>query len=347
MYLRNGRMIGRGERPYIVAELNSSHNGDIDTAKKMVEAAKTCGCDAVKFQSWSANSLYCSDYYERNPIAKRMVSRFSLDRAALKELMEYCRGIDIDFSSTPYSRDEVDFLSDELQVPFIKVASMDINNLPYIRYIADKKVPIVLSTGMASLDEVALAVNAIEETGLEEICILHCVSLYPAANKTINLRNISTMEKLFKSHAIGYSDHTIGCAAATASVALGAALIEKHFTLDSKKVGWDNQMATEPKEMEELVKCCMDAYTALGSSERIISDEEMAQQKKMRRSLVARCDLSKGSVLREEHLDAKRPGDGISVDRYKEVVGCILNRDVKKDRMIMPEYLLSKDVQVI
>ena len=339
MKLRNGRMIGRGCRPYIVAEMNSSHNGKVETAKEMIRSAKTCGCDAVKFQSWTAASLYCADFYEENPIAKRMVERFSLGEDALLELAAYSREIDIDFSSTPYSEKEVDFLIDECQAPFVKIASMDINNLPYLRYIAAKGVPAVLSTGMAEYEEIERAVQAMEEAGAKDLCILHCVSLYPVELDSVNLNNLRMLTEMFFQHAVGYSDHTIGMTAAGAAIAMGAGLIEKHFTLNNKKNGWDNQMATEPGEMEKLVRHCHEIYAALGNRERAVNEDEKRQREKMRRSLIAARDLPEGTVLAANDLMAKRPGTGISVADFDKVLGKRLNRFLAKDRMIKEEFL--------
>lgn len=342
MILSNGRNIVNGGEPYIVAELNSSHNGKADVAREMIDAAKDCGCDAVKFQSWSAESLYCRNYYDQNPISKRMVSGFSLKPAELLELSKYCNEVGIDFSSTPYSNEEVDFLTDQCKAPFVKVASMDINNLPYLQYIAKKNVPIVLSTGMAALEEIEAAVTEIENAGNNNICILHCVSLYPVETQFVNLNNMVMLKERFPQYAIGYSDHTIGSETAYASVGLGAALIEKHFTLDNKKIGWDNQMATEPAAMKELVAGCRKVYLALGSYERKLTPDELEQRKKMRRSIVAAVDMSKGHQIGEGDLTAKRPGDGIPVNAYKNIVGQILTQDIKKDQLILNEYLCER-----
>ena len=185
--LRNGRILGDKQEPYIVAELNSSHNGKIENAKAMISAAKDCGCDCVKMQSWSAESLYADEYYENNPISKRIVSKFSFDEEKMRELVQYSKEIGIDFSSTPYSEREVDFLVDETEAPFIKIASMEINNLPFLKYIASKGLPIVLSTGMSTIEEIEAAVSAIETTGNKKLCILHCVSLYPADVEAIKV----------------------------------------------------------------------------------------------------------------------------------------------------------------
>ncbi len=339
MRLQTGRKIENGSKPYIVAEMNSSHNGKLEIAKEMIKVAKDCGCDAVKFQSWSADSLYCLDYYEENPIARRMVDRFSLPEESLREVSSYCQEIGIDFSSTPYSCAEVDFLVEECHAPFVKVASMDINNIPYLRYIALKKVPIVLSTGMADIEEIEKAVSVICDTGMEDICILHCVSLYPVDLDNVNLNNLNMLRDRFPFCSVGYSDHTIGMEAAGAAVAMGAALIEKHFTLNNKKTGWDNQMATEPEAMKELVNHCQNVYRAMGLYERVVNPFELQQREKMRRSLVAARDLSAGTQLTEGDLISKRPGTGISVSEYDKMIGTYIVNDIKKDRLLRPEYV--------
>lgn len=326
-------------RPYIVAELNSSHRGKIDLAKKMVDAAKACGCDAVKFQSWTDASLYSKTYYAKNPIAKRMVKGFSLSPEALVELSMYCRHIGIDFASTPYSKSEVDLLIDPCHVPYIKIASMDINNIPFLEYIAERMVPIVLSTGMATPEEIKEAVRAIEARGNHQICILHCVSLYPVAHEDVHLNNILMLKKEFPACSIGYSDHTIGTEAACAATALGAVMIEKHFTLDNSMIGWDNQMATEPDLMERLVRECRNVAKALGSYERTVTKEELRQRMKMRRSIIAAKRLPAGHVLSMGDLDAKRPGDGIPPNEFMHVIGKKVKRDIEADEMLLPDDL--------
>lgn len=335
---RNGRYIGEGYQPYIVAELNSSHNGKVETAMKMIDSAVECGCDCVKFQSWSADSLYSDEYYKENPISKRIVTKFSLGEVQMKELAEYCINKGIDFSSTPYSKPEVDFLATQTEAPFIKIASMEINNLPFLKYIAETGLPMVLSTGMASLEEIETAVAVIESTGNRNLCILHCVSVYPAAAEIINLNNIKLLQKTFPDYPIGYSDHTVGSAVAAASVAMGAALIEKHFTLDNKKMGMDNNMATEPAEMSQLVDSCHCVFNALGSEQRILLPEEEEQKGKMRRSLVAARNIIVGQVMGAEDIEAKRPGDGLSPTEAENIIGKTTNIDIQKGYKLKWEY---------
>lgn len=339
---RGGKEIGDGCKPYIVAELNSSHNGKVETAKQMINAAKECGCDCVKLQSWSADSLYCDEYYAKNPISKRIVTKFSLNPDQLFELSIYCEEIGIGFSSTPYSHEEVDFLANKTKAPFIKIASMEINNLPYLKYIGEKGVPIVLSTGMSTIEEIRRAVRTIEDTGNRQICILHCVSVYPAEAKIINLNNIVMLQAEFPDYVVGYSDHTKGYEVAAASIALGAALIEKHFTLDNKKMGMDNNMATEPDEMRSLVIACHNVFAAMGTTQRVLLAGEEEQRLKMRRSLVVTRDICSGTVLQAADIEAKRPGDGIPPDQIKDVIGRVVNADIPKGFLIKQEYLQIK-----
>lgn len=335
--LNNGRCIGSGLRPYIIAEMNSSHNGNLETAMKMVDAAKECGCDCVKFQSWSAESLYSKQYYKQNPISERIVKKFSLDEAQLKKLVEYCEEKQIDFSSTPYSNAEVDFLVDIAKVPFVKIASMEINNTAFLRYIAEKNVPMILSTGMSSEKEIERAVRVIEETGNQQLCILHCVSVYPASSDIINLNNIKMLQNKFPEYPIGYSDHTIGFEVAAASVALGAAIIEKHFTLDRSKMGMDNNMATEPEVMKLLVEACGNVFNAMGSEKRIVYDYEVEMQLKMRRSLVAKTDIEPGTIITADLVEAKRPGDGLPPDTLDEYIGKEIKVFVEKGYQLKKE----------
>ncbi len=321
---------------YVIAEVNSSHNGDVEIAKKMIDAAKEANCDCVKFQSWSTDTLYSKTYYDKNPIAKRFVDKLSLTPEELKEMSDYCKTKSIGFSSTPYSKEEVDFLV-ELQVPFIKISSMEINNLNYLKYIGSKNVPVVLSTGMADEKEIKRSVETLRSTGNKNIALLHCVSIYPAEISTINLNNICGLRKRYPDCVIGFSDHTLGDAAAVAATALGAAIIEKHITLDSKKIGMDNQMAMEPDELKNLVQKCRVVNLALGSEERTVLPAEYEQRKKMRRSIVASHDLHKGHIITSEDLDVKRPGDGIPPDMAETIIGRRIIEDVQKDTLIRYE----------
>jgi len=330
----DGARIGDLQKPYIVAELNTSHFGNIDIAIKMIDAAKAIGCDCVKFQSWSADSLYTQQYYQNNPIAKRMFEKFSFSNADLKKLSQYCQKSGISFASTPYSKFEVDFLITECKVPFIKVASMDLNNYAYLDYIAKKDIPIILSTGMGDIDEIRKAVDTILSTGNEKLCILHCTSIYPANPDILQLNNILGLKEMFPTQPIGYSDHSIGTEIGCAAVALGACLLEKHFTLDSQRIGMDNQMAAEPEQMKLYIEQCQTVFRALGSRDRVLYPEERDQRCKMRRSLIFTNDLPAGATLTVEDLDAKRPGEGIPPEKYAYFIGKKLKNAVKRDTLI-------------
>lgn len=323
-------------KPYFIAEVNSSHNGSVECAKEMIIAAKKTGCNCVKFQSWTPDTLYSKSYYDANPIAKRMVAKFSMSEDELREIAKFCSDNGIGFSSTPYSKKEVDFLA-SLNPPFIKIASMDINNYPYLKYIAEKGLPMILSTGMADNDEIKKAVYTIEATGNRNLCLLHCVSIYPASANMINLNNIIELRELFPEYPIGYSDHSLGVEVPSAAIALGACLIEKHFTLDSSKMGWDNGMAMEPDSFAQLVDCCNNVHNALGSNHRIVSEIELKQRANMRRSIVAANDIKAGQVITVDDLDAKRPGTGIAPEMMSSILGRVALRDIPKDTLIFAE----------
>ncbi len=337
--LRNGRLVGDYLKPYVVAELNTSHFGDLDLARLMIDEAKAAGCDCVKFQSWSAETLYSESYYKKNAIAKRIVKKFALENAQLKELAIYAASQGIDFASTPYSIAEAEFLVTECNAPFVKIASMELNNLPYLTKLGKLGSPLVLSTGMGSLEEIIEAVRAIEASGNRQIIILHCTSVYPAAPENIRLQNISGLRSEFPAYPIGYSDHSQGIEIPAASVALGACLIEKHFTLDSSRIGMDNQMATEPAEMQAMVRACHRVHEAMGGAGRVLGDEERDQILKMRRSIVTTRSLKAGHVLTETDLDAKRPGTGIAPMHLATVLGRKLNQDVDAETLLSWQVL--------
>ena len=332
--LNSTRKIGDFLQPYIVAELNTSHFGDVEKAKEMIRAAKEAGCDCVKFQSWSEDSLYSETYYSENPMARRFIKRFSFSAEELLILSEYCRNLEIDFASTPYSKEEVDFLVNKCQVPFLKVASMDLVNLDLLSYMASTQYPIVLSTGMGSIEEIEKAVETITKNGNTKICILHCVSLYPTQTKEMNLQNILGLRSSFTNFPIGFSDHSEGASLAIAATALGAALIEKHFTLDKTKIGMDNQMAMESDQLTQMIQGCKDVYESLGQKERAVSAAEVAQRKIMRRSLVSTREISVGEILQRQDITFKRPGNGIKISDLDSVIGKKVILSIPKDSII-------------
>lgn len=336
--LGDGTIVGDYNPPYVIAEVNSSHGGSMDVAMQMVDAAVDAGCNCVKFQSWSAESLYSDSYYRENPIAKRFVKKFSMGEEKLRELAGYCKEKGIGFSSTPYSKAEVDFLA-ETGVPFIKIASMELNNPDFLKYIAEKKIPVILSTGMGEMEEINRAVQVIREAGNCNLILLHCVSIYPAKEETICLNNILGLRERFSDCPIGFSDHTIGDEVAIGAVALGAAVIEKHLTLDKSKIGMDNQMAMEPLQLKGLVRKCHLVQKSLGTKDRILIPEEYEQRKNMRRSIVSAHFIAKGTVLCKEDFVFKRPGTGLSPQKVEELIGRKALVDIDADLLIKEEYL--------
>ena len=268
---------------------------------------------------------------------KEMVDKYYLRKEQHVQLNKYCEKHDISFCSTPFSNKEVDLLS-EIGVNFYKVASMDINNVGLLSYIAKKQKPILLSTGMATITEVAAAVDIIEKAGNEKIIILHCISIYPPDYIDIHLNNIKMFQKTFK-YPVGFSDHTIGTAIPLASVALGACVIEKHFTLDKDLAGWDHQISADPTELKHIVRESKNVQRALGNLYRTVSDAEKSKILKFRRSVVVNKALTKGSIIQTNDLEVKRPGTGIPADKIYDLVGRELLIDIKEDQLLQPEML--------
>lgn len=331
-------------KPYIIAEIGANHNGDIVLAKEMILTAKECGADCVKFQSWSKDSIfsrsvYRDNYFLRDDYRNRtdytleeIVDKYSIGKKEHIALKEYCDEIGIDFASTGFCKAEIDFLVDELQVPFIKVASMDVNNIPFLKYIASKNVPVIISTGLCGLSDVVDAIKCLENNGCKQIVILHCVSIYPPKDEQVNLNNIEMYKKLFD-YPIGYSDHTLGTIAPIMSLTMGVCMLEKHFTLDKNMVGWDHKISANPAELKEIAEAAAVGYKMLGSYNKVVSEDE-ERRNAFQRSIVAARDLKAGEVLCESDIDYKRPGTGISPKYYEFVIGRQLKKDVQYDELI-------------
>ncbi len=329
--------------PYIVAEIGANHNGDMNLAKKMIDSAKQCGCDAVKFQSWTPDSLVAKEEYDRNQqyndspkkhfgSLKEMVEKYYLRPEQHQELKHYCDEIGIEFFSTPFSDAEVDFL-ERLEVPFYKIASMDVNNLLLLKHIARKNKPILMSTGMATLAEIENALKTIEAEGNHQIILLHCIAIYPPAYEDINLNNITMLQQTFGC-PVGFSDHSIGISIPLASVALGSCVIEKHFTLDKNLSGWDHAVSANPDEMQIIVEESRNIVKARGKYRRVVSQAEEGKKNIFRRSIVVKKDLKQGHILTIGDLDFKRPGTGIRPDEVRYVISRKLKRDFKNDELI-------------
>jgi len=340
--------VGNFHTPYVIAEIGANHNGDINLAKQMIDSAIECGADAVKFQSWDSSSLIAKEEYNRNQkyddspkkhfgSLQQMVEKYYLREEQHFELEEYCRKREIDFCSTPFSTKEVDIL-EKCHVPFFKVASMDINNFELLTYLSNFNKPIILSTGMASLGEIDRAVDLLYKNNHSQIALLHCISIYPPEYNDINLNNISMLMKAFDL-PIGFSDHTIGFSIPLASVALGACIIEKHFTTDKNLEGWDHEISADPLEMKIICEESAKIAQSLGSYKRVVSDAEKDKRLKFRRSIVVTEDLKEGHVLSQGDLTSKRPGTGISPDLMDHLIGRTLVKSLEEDTLLKWEHM--------
>lgn len=343
-------LITKGSMPYIIAEIGSNHNGDMDLARKMIDSAVKCGCNAVKFQSWTPKSLIAEEEYNRNITyndnprkhwgsLREMVERYYLREEQHRELKEYCDTVGIDFCSTPFSPEETDLL-ESLNVPFYKIASMDVNNHRLLKHVATKNKPVILSTGMATLGEIERAIETITSAGNEKIVLLHCISIYPPEYHDIHLNNIIMLKQTF-GFPVGFSDHTIGYSIPLAAVAMGACLIEKHFTTDKALDGWDHEISADPAEMQIIVKESKNIKTAMGSPIRTVSKAEQEKKKKFRRSIVAARPMKKGHMVSDDDLEFKRPGTGIAPDQADLLMGKILLRDIQEDELISWKDLIQ------
>ena len=334
-------------KPYIIAEIGANHNGDMELAKKMIDEAKRCGADCVKFQSWSKDTVFSEKVYQDNYFLaddyrnrtdytlKEIVDAYSIDKSDHYLLKEYCDKIGIEFNSTPFSKAEVDLLVDELEVPFIKIASMDLNNIPFLSYVAGKGKPVVISTGLCGLADVSDAVDCLRKNGCEKIILLHCVSIYPPADDMVNLNNIDMLRNTFGCK-VGYSDHTIGTVAPLLSMAKGVCIIEKHFTLDKNMVGWDHKVSVNPEELAVICDAAKCAYKMLGSYQKVVNEDE-ERRNAFKRSIVAAREIKCGEVITVNDIDFKRPGTGIEPKYYSFIVGRKAVRDIPKD------HILSRD----
>jgi len=313
-----GHMVGKNQPCFIIAEAGVNHNGDLNLAHQLIDAALQAGADAIKFQTFKAENLavhnapkaaYQMETTRASESQYEMLSRLELDAEAHRKLGAHCRDKHILFLSTPFDEASADLL-ETLDVPAYKTPSGEITNLPYLSHIARKGKPMIVSTGMAFLGEVETAVMTIRSTGNAAIALLQCVSNYPANPADINLRAMQTMEQAFNV-PVGYSDHTLGIAVSLASVALGACIVEKHFTLDRNMPGPDHQASAEPAELASLVSGIRTVEASLGDGTKQPSASESDTAAAVRKSLIAACDIPAGIKLTEMMIAVKRPGTGL------------------------------------
>ena len=310
-------------KPYIIAEIGNNHNGSLKLAKKIILQAKASGAHCVKFQTFTTDSLFSKKSFYNNKKLRKDSNKFTLNLDDFKILKNYSKKNKIDFTATPFSFSEVDFLISKLSLKFIKIASMDINNYPLIEYIAKKKVFVILSTGFGSKIEIEKAISILRINKIK-FAILHCVSEYPPKNEKLNLKRIPTLKKKFNI-PVGFSDHTIGVNSSIIALTLGANIIEKHFTLNKRMKGWDHAISADPKELKIITDFAFNIKKILGI-EKIFRVESKKNTKLFRRSIVSSKKLYKGDKIIFTDLNFKRPGDGLEPIKWKTLVGKYLKK---------------------
>jgi len=339
------KSIGEKNPCFIIAEAGVNHNGKLSLAKKLIEAAKEAGVDAIKFQTFKAENLVTentemADYQKENINKKEsqleMLKKLELDYKDFISLKKYCDKKGIVFLSTPHTEDTIDFL--EPLVPAYKIGSGDLTNLPFLEKIAKKKKPIILSTGMATLGEVREAVKIIKRAGNNKIILLHCTTNYPCPLEEVNLRAMITLKKEFNL-PIGFSDHTLGITVPITAVSLGANVLEKHFTLDKNLPGPDHKASLEPDELKEMVEAIRNIEKALGSDIKKLAKSEEKIKKVARKSIIAKVDIQKGTKIASDMLIIKRPGTGIEPKYLDKILGRVAKKNIKKDELIIWEKI--------
>ena len=319
----------KANKTYIIAEAGSNHNGKIDTALDLVKIAADCKADCIKFQSVTFDSL-TNDYKNLN--LKKAVDLISLNKEWYFRIKEECDKNKIDFTSTPiYNQAVNDLISSG--VPFIKIASMDLTNIPFLRFISKKQIPVVISRGMSHLHEIEIAIDALNYYYQNNITLLHCIANYPTQPKNLNLNQIKSLINTFDI-PIGFSDHTESTSLPAVAVTLGAKMIEKHFTYNRNVQGFDHFYSLEPKELKEMIRNIRDAEAAMGSSKIKISDSEKIDKKLYQRSIIVNKDLDKNHIIKQKDLTTKRPGNGISPIYWDQIIGMKSNKKLKKNNLL-------------
>tara|TARA_Y100000589_G_scaffold175238_1_gene166329 strand:+ start:8721 stop:9761 length:1041 start_codon:yes stop_codon:yes gene_type:complete len=336
MFEINGKKIGKGYAPYIIAELSANHGGDIERAKSSIEAAKESGASAVKIQTYTPDTMTLNSFKEDFLIKEGLWKGYNLYQLYKEahtpyewheELFKFAKSIDITIFSSPFDESAVDLL-EELKTPAYKIASFEITDLPLIRYAASKQKPMLISTGMANKDEIRDAINCCKKQGNKKILIFHCISKYPANILDYQLGDINFLKKEFNVE-IGLSDHTTSNLASSLSTALGACAIEKHFKLDEKDCGPDSSFSITPDQLKSLVNECNLSFEASKTNFLKRTDSEK-ENKKFRRSIYFVKNLSKGHILEKNDIKRIRPGYGLDPKYFDEIIGLKLTGDIEK-----------------
>ena len=328
-------------RTLIIAEAGVNHNGSLELAKKLVDTAKSSGADVIKFQTFISKNVISknapkADYQKKNHNIEEnqleMVRKLELSFEDFSKLNDYCKVKEIEFMSTAFDFDSIDFL-DSLEMGTWKIPSGEITNLPYLIKVAKLNKPVILSTGMSTMEDIRSAVEIIKENGVSDLTILHCTTEYPTPFEDVNLKAMNTIREEFNVN-IGYSDHTKGIEVPIAAVALGATVIEKHFTLDRNMEGPDHKASLEPNELKAMVDSIRHIELALGNGMKQPAESEKKNMAVARKSIIASKDIEAGEIFTEENLTVKRPGDGISPMRWFDIIGKSAPRDFEEDELI-------------
>ncbi|HDK7155685.1 TPA: N-acetylneuraminate synthase [Clostridium botulinum] len=326
---------------YIIAEAGVNHNGDLELAKLMIDEAKRAGANCIKFQTFVSKNIvsknaskagYQKQHTKPSESQLDMLKKLELSFDDFKELKKYCDLKGIEFLSTAFDLDSINFLNG-LGMRIWKIPSGEVTNLPYLIEIAKIHKPIILSTGMSTLEEVEEAVNILRTNGCQDIILLHCTTEYPAPYTEVNLKAMNTLKEKFNV-MVGYSDHTKGTEVAIAAVAMGATVIEKHFTLDRNMEGPDHKSSLEPKELKIMINAIRNIEKAMGNGEKIPSPSERKNINIARKSIVAKCNIKKGEIFSGDNIITKRPGNGISPMRWFDVIGKTAIKDFQEDELI-------------
>lgn len=329
------------EKVFIIAEAGVNHNGDMTLAKQLIDGAVAAGVDAVKFQTFKAEKLvtksaakanYQKETTDQEETQYEMLKKLELSEAMHVELIKYCEERKIQFISAPFDMESIELLQ-RLGMETFKIPSGEITNLPYLRAIGKLKKKVILSTGMSEIEEIKQAIYALKAEGTEDITVLHCNTQYPTPMEDVNLKAMQTIQKELNIK-VGYSDHTLGIEVPIAAVAMGACVIEKHFTLDKNMPGPDHKASLDCEELAQMVRSIRNIEKALGRSEKKLTPSESKNINIARKSIVAAADIKKGERYTEENLTTKRPGSGISPMKWDEVIGQLANKDYKKDELI-------------
>lgn len=325
----------------IIAEAGVNHNGSMELARQMVRKAKEAGVDYIKFQTFIPEKLVSkyagkADYQKKNTGSSEsqlsMLEKLALTQQNFVELKKYCEETGIGFLSTPFDLESIDFLN-RLDMDFWKLPSGEVTNLPYLEAIAHTGKKVIMSTGMCQMQEIRDAIAVLEQNGAGEITVLQCNTEYPTPFSDVNLLAMQQMREVLKK-PIGYSDHTVGIEVPIAAVALGAVVIEKHFTLDKQMEGPDHKASLEPQELKEMTDAIRNIEKALGDGVKKRTSSEEHNMIAARKSIVAKRQIQKGEVFTEDNLTVKRPGNGISPMHWKEVLGKTSDRDYREDELI-------------